>query len=260
MFKHILLYFLLAFSLQSNAFIGDSLKLKPVRHTIDCSAGFMAFVGYRDATYSPDYFNSADEISYRKSIVTFGANYGYRLNARRKKNLLFLNLGINYINFDVYQKIGTQGTRGHSGYDIYNYNNETLKYNIDILCFNLYLEHILLFNKLLIIQKIGISNSRFLHPDKLYYLDYTRTYSVLAQDPALVSQGNPGGYYFNSGVSYGTQSFKANFYENFYSPFYGLGLGLKLKNMMPFINTELSVFNWIESPVLKTQAGIKLLF
>jgi hypothetical protein len=100
-----------------------------------------------------------------------------------------------------------------------------------------------------------------LHPDKLYYLDYTNDYAVMAQDPALVSQNNPGGYYINSSVSYGTQSFKANFYENFFSPFYSFGLGLKLKNIIPFINTELSFFNWNEqSPVLKTQAGVKLIF
>lgn len=260
MIKHILLFFLFTISFRSFAFNGDSLKLSSLKHTIDLSFGGISSLDkYKSVIYYVQANDELNKYSY-SSINTISSNYGFRINKKTKKSLVFLGLGLNFTFFDVTETLTNAKFRSPSGYQYYTYPNNKIKFNIRTLSLSSQIEHVRFFGNFLILQKIGINYTTFLNKKKIYYYEEQLERSEMFSDSSYIElPGNPDGNYFKSVFYTSTRSKKMRFFDDYVTPFYCIGFGYKIKYFTPFINAEVSLFNF-EIAILKYQAGVKLLF
>ncbi|MBA2611497.1 MAG: hypothetical protein H0U95_05975 [Bacteroidetes bacterium] len=262
MIKYLVIVFLFFVSLQINAFAGDTLKKKTFYHNIDLSYG-LALVPHYTGFITNSIGN--DKLSYSQ-VRTASFNYSYRINPKTTKqnSLFFLGGGINYTDLTAKrQLVDDCSTHSQSGsYNNFYYDNEIINYQIQALRFSIHLEHNYFLRRFIFTQRLGIGYTNFLNKNTVYSYQVHHTFgeeTMSPGNPNPVVQSN--GWYFDHSDTYSTVDEKMTFLKNNFNPFYAIGLGMKLKQFIPFVNLEGAFLNSISSSnLLRCQAGIKIQF
>jgi hypothetical protein len=255
MFKHFLLIFLFAFSFRSVAFLGDSLNLKHSKHIVDVNYGNVFFIGERTVLYPIQLHSNADFSS--TSIRSTSLNYSYLISKTKKTSKLFyFGGGINYVYFTITKELKNDVSK----FITYSYNPDFVNYNIKTLGISLHIENVRYFKNFFFTHRFGISYVSVLSKNQEYSYEETIKSSSPYQDPAIVSPTNPGGWAWHNSTTTSIKKDKIEDYPDYLTPFYNIGLGYRIKHLIPFVSGEFSFFDLdVKSPTFKIQAGVKLL-
>jgi hypothetical protein len=257
MFKHVLIFFLLASSVRLNAISSDSLKVKPSKHIVDLSYGSVFFIGERSVLYPLQLYSTAYFSS--SPIRSSSLNYSYLINSKTKKTskLLYFGGGITYVFFTIKKELKNNVSK----FSTYSYNPDFINYNIKTLGISLHIENVRYFKNLCFTHRLGISYVSVLSKNQEYSYEETIKSSSPYQDPAIASPANPQGWAWNNSTTISIKKDKIDDYPDYLTPFYNVGLGYRIKHIIPYASGEFSLFDLdIKSPTFKIQAGIKLLF
>lgn len=247
--------FLFLIAINFTAFANDTLKLKPAKHMIGLGYGVLMPLSdnfYQPASTSYDFAHSP--------IKIFSANYGYGLNSKTKNpsKLFYLNADLTYSYFIITKTI-TQYYPSH--FSSYKYSPSSFFYDVKALSFSLRFEYLRCYESIYIMQSIGFSSTFFMNDTKDHFYDETTSTSSPYQDTSLISPSNPNGWGYHNSTTTVTKKDNIDNYQYYFTPLYSFGIGFRIKHFVPFMNAELSFFNFdIKSPLVKAQVGLRYQF
>jgi hypothetical protein len=144
---------------------------------------------------------------------------------------------------------------------LYSYSRDKLQYTIQTFRFQIHLNHYTFYKRLMLFQKIGLAYTSFTKknsPDSQYEEKYGN--SVPTQDAEHMTPDNPNGWYFQDNYTY-TAKNDLDIYKNGVTAFYRFGLGIRIKNVTPYISFETSsITRKFSSFYFKGQVGINYAF
>lgn len=225
-----------------SGYCNDTLKLKYPRNIIGIGCGRAVFAGNRSYQLQE---LGADQSTFTPATTT-SINYDRGISSKG----FYIGAGVNYTSFDIKKVKNNYSDK----FTKYLYSPATLNYKIQSLSVSLQLTKIHLFNNFFVAQSIGINYSFLLNNKGVDYEETTIS-SYPTQDPS-----SPGGWTWINSNTTSIKTDKLDYLENYFTPQYNLGCGYQIKHIAPFVNGELSLFEMqIKSPILKLQAGIKIL-
>lgn len=246
--KHLLL--ICFFFLQCRSYASDSLKKAP-DHIFDLSfsqrkiiAGTYTYQILSKLYTGTNMVNVVSEEYKIKNNFATSLGYHYLLNKKEKTaNKFYIGLGINYLNFDMihllYSRSGGRVTGTTTSYSQYEFN-----YNVHSLSVTPNISYNAMFNHFALMNRLGVSLSHNVSKASYEYDIYTSHWDWAHTANNYVV----------------TEKQRDAISETSLNISYQLGIGYRIKNLMPYISTELSrISKKFNKPYLQFQIGISLL-
>ena len=202
-------------------------------------------------------YNTGDISLRLKNDIEVNAMGHFTRNFKSERPRLFGGIGANYSDYSIKRNLYPE--QNNSSHFSNNYSNtpNKLKYDLQLLRFNLQLCHYTFYKRIILFQKIGLAYSVFLKKSNpaAHYQERYGNFTPM-QDTAHITIDNPNGWYWQDNFTY-TNKNDLDIYKNGVNAFYKFGLGLRIKQFTPFAALEFSnVTSKFWSPYLKFQVGL----
>ena len=189
-------------------------------------------------------------------------NYNYLIsNQLKKSNQFYIGLALNYTGYQathtLYQY--TEQGSGKPNYTSYDYSQYEFNHSCSALSVAPNLSYYLLFKRLVFVNRLGVYFTEN-YSKQSYGYDEKEYASGPKTDPAYITPSNPGGWYYSKDLV-STISKHDQIDDISFNLFYNMGIGIRIKKMMPFVNVEATrLSKTFKNPFIKIQIGVSYLF
>jgi hypothetical protein len=189
-------------------------------------------------------------------------NFNYLISKQLKKsNQFYIGLALNYIGYQATHTLyqySVQGS-GKPNYTSYDYSQYQFNHTCSALSVAPNLSYYLLFKHLVLMNRLGVYLTENFSNQSIGY-DEKEYVSGPKTDPAYITSSNPEGWYYSKDLI-STTSKKDQIDNISFNLFYNMGLGIRIKKLMPFVNVEATrLSKTFKNPFIKLQIGVSYLF
>ena len=246
---------LFSFSLKAS----DSIKPAP-KYILDISFSHksLMFGNVYDIS-SSNILNDNYKVNINSSLTL---NYNYLISKQFKKsNQFYLGVALNYTSYNATHYLYSQTIQagGKPNYTTIDYSKYEFNHTCNALSIAPNLSYYLLFNRIVLMNRLGVYFTENFSKQSYGYDEKEYTTGPKS-DPAHITPSNPEGWYYATDLV-STNSKQDHIDDISFNLFYNVGLGIRIKKIMPFVNIEATrLSKTFKNSFIKLQIGVSYLF